>query len=131
MLGAFFAGATILSSFGTGSLPQINSISNSVFASFGIKHIITGVSWPYCWAFVIIGGIKRIAKVTSVLVPFMAILYLTGALLVIFSHPGNIIPSFISIFADAFTGSAARRRVPGSLICLCHEQGREPGSVLE
>jgi AGCS family alanine or glycine:cation symporter len=42
VLGAFFAGATILSSFGTGSLPQINSISNSVFASFGIKHIITG-----------------------------------------------------------------------------------------
>ena len=42
VIGAFFAAATVLSSFGTGSLPQINSISNSVFATFGIKHIITG-----------------------------------------------------------------------------------------
>jgi len=53
VLGAFFAGATILSSFGTGSLPQINSISNSVFTSFGIKHIITGAVLAFFLALVI------------------------------------------------------------------------------
>ena len=127
VLGAFFAGATILSSFGTGSLPQINSISNSVFASFGLKHIITGAVLAVLLALVIIGGIKRIAKVTSVLVPFMAMLYLTGALLVIFSHPGNIIPSFISIFADAFTGSAAAGGFLGASFAFAMNRGVNRG----
>ena len=74
ILGSFFAGATILCSFGTGSLPQINSISNAVFTTFGVKHIITGAILSVLLALIIIGGIKRIAKVTSVMVPFMATL---------------------------------------------------------
>jgi AGCS family alanine or glycine:cation symporter len=127
IMGAFFAGATILSSFGTGSLPQINSISNSVFASFGIKHIITGAILAVLLALVIIGGIKRIAKVTSVLVPFMALLYLTGALLVIFSHPENIISSFTSIFADAFTGSAAAGGFLGASFAFAMNRGVNRG----
>jgi AGCS family alanine or glycine:cation symporter len=127
ILGAFFAGATILSSFGTGSLPQINSISNSVFSTFGIKHIITGAILAVLLGMVIIGGIKRIAKVTSVLVPFMAILYLIGSLLVIFSHPGNIIPSFLSIFADAFTGSAAAGGFLGATFAFAMNRGVNRG----
>jgi len=127
IMGAFFAGATILSSFGTGSLPQINSISNSVFTSFGIKHIITGAILALLLAMVIIGGIKRIAKVTSVLVPFMALLYLTGALLVIFSHPENIISSFTSIFADAFTGSAAAGGFLGASFAFAMNRGVNRG----
>jgi AGCS family alanine or glycine:cation symporter len=127
IMGAFFAGATILSSFGTGSLPQINSISNSVFTSFGIKHIITGSVLAVLLGLVIIGGIKRIARVTSVLVPFMAILYLTGALLVIFSHPENIIPSFVSIFEDAFTGSAAAGGFLGASFAFAMNRGVNRG----
>ena len=127
VMGAFFAGATILSSFGTGSLPQINSISNSVFTSFGIKHIITGGVLAVLLGLVIIGGIKRIAKVTSVLVPFMAILYLIGALLVIFSHPENIISSFASIFADAFTGSAAAGGFLGASFAFAMNRGVNRG----
>ncbi|MFN2335734.1 MAG: alanine/glycine:cation symporter family protein [Bacteroidales bacterium] len=127
IMGAFFAGATILSSFGTGSLPQINSISNSVFTSFGIKHIITGAILAVLLALVIIGGIKRIAKVTSVLVPFMAILYLIGAFLVIFSHPENILSSFASIFADAFTGSAAAGGFLGASFAFAMNRGVNRG----
>ncbi|HBK40196.1 MAG TPA: sodium:alanine symporter family protein, partial [Porphyromonadaceae bacterium] len=82
-MGGFFAVATVLSSFGSGSLPQINSISNSVFATFGIKHVITGAIMAFFLALIIIGGIKRIAKVTERLVPFMAIFYFVGALAVI------------------------------------------------
>jgi AGCS family alanine or glycine:cation symporter len=107
ILGGFFAVATVLSSFGTGSLPQINSISNSVFATFGINHIVTGFILAILLALVIIGGIKRIAKVTSTLVPAMAFIYLVGALLVIFSNYDNILPSLGSIFSDAFRGTAA------------------------
>jgi len=127
VLGAFFAGATILSSFGTGSLPQINSISNSVFSTFGINHIITGAILAVLLALVIIGGIKRIAKVTSVLVPFMAMIYLVGALLVIFTHPENIIPSFVSIFADAFTGSAAAGGFLGASFAFAMNRGVNRG----
>jgi len=106
-LGAFFAVATILSSFGTGSLPQINSISTSMFRTFGVNEMLTGGVLAVLLGLVIIGGIKRIAKVTSRLVPAMAIIYLIGALLVIGTNYENIIPSLISIFSDAFTGTAA------------------------
>ena len=107
ILGGFFAFATILSSFGTGSLPQINSISESLFTSFGINHTLTGGVLAVLLGLVIIGGIKRIAKVTSTLVPMMALIYLIGAILVIASNYENILPSLGSIFTDAFTGSAA------------------------
>jgi AGCS family alanine or glycine:cation symporter len=107
VLGAFFAFATILSSFGTGSLPQINSISDSMFTSFGIKHALSGGVLAVLLGLVIIGGIKRIAKVTSTLVPVMAIIYFLGAILVIGTNYQNILPSLGSVFADAFTGSAA------------------------
>ena len=106
-LGGFFAIATILSSFGTGNLPQINSISNSLFRTFGIDEKITGAILAVLLGLVIVGGIKRIAKVTSKLVPAMAIIYFLGAITVISTNYQNIIPSLISIFTDAFTGTAA------------------------
>src|SRR5210317_529150 len=107
ILGGFFAFATILSSFGTGSLPQINSISESMFSSFGINHALTGGILAIFLGLVIIGGIKRIAKVTSTLVPLMALIYFIGAILVIATNYQNILPSLGSIFTEAFTGSAA------------------------
>jgi len=107
LLGGFFAVATILSSFGSGSLPQINSISNSMFATFGINHAVTGAILSLTLALIIIGGIKRIAKVTATLVPFMAIIYFLGAIAVILHNHQQIIPSFLSIFKDLFSGTAA------------------------
>lgn len=127
VLGGFFAGATILCSFGTGGLPQINSISNAVFATFGIKHIITGAILSVLLALIIIGGIKRIAKVTSVLVPFMAILYLIGSLIVIFSNYENILPSLGAIFSDAFTGSAAAGGFLGASFAFAMNRGVNRG----
>ena len=107
VMAIIFAFSTILSSFGTGSLPQINSIAGSIFTTFSIKHWITGLVLAILLGLVIIGGIKRIAQVTSRLVPSMAILYFLGAILVIIYNYENIIPSFVSIFEDLFTGTAA------------------------
>ena len=107
VMAIIFAFSTILSSFGTGSLPQINSIAGSIFTTFSIKHWITGLVLAILLGLVIIGGIKRIAQVTSRLVPTMAILYFIGAILVIIYNYENIIPSFLSIFEDLFTGTAA------------------------
>lgn len=122
-LAAIFAVATVLSSFGTGSLPQINSISNSLFATFGIDKVATGVVLAILLGFVIIGGIKRIAAVTEKLVPSMAIIYFIGAFAVIFANLGNIGPSFVSIFADLFTGSAASGGFLGASIAFAFNKG--------
>ena len=126
-IGVFFAVATIFSSFGTGNLPQINSISNSIFATFGIKHIITGAVLALLLGFVIIGGIKRIAKVTEKLVPSMAFIYLIGALAVIIFNYENIIPSFISIFRDVFTGTAAGGGFLGAGFAFTFKEGVNRG----
>ncbi|MDO9615747.1 MAG: sodium:alanine symporter family protein, partial [Bacteroidota bacterium] len=106
-LAVIFAVATVLSSFGTGNLPQINSIASSAFSTFGINKVLTGAVLSLILAFVIIGGIKRIAKITAKLVPIMAIIYFVGAIGVIGFNYENIIPSLISIISDVFTGTAA------------------------
>ena len=118
-----FAIATVFSSFGTGSLPQINSISNSVLATFGITRWVTGLVLAILLSLVIIGGIKRIAQVTARLVPTMSAIYFVGALSVIFFNYENIIPSIISIFSDIFTGTAASGGFLGSALIFAFNKG--------
>lgn len=127
VMGVFFAVATVLSSFGTGSLPQINSISNSIFATFGIKHIITGAVLSVLLGLIIIGGIKRIASVTEKLVPGMAIFYFIGAILVIGTNYTHIIPSIISLFSTVFTGTAAVGGFMGASVAFAINRGVNRG----
>ncbi len=126
-MAAIFAVATIFSSFGTGSLPQINSISNSAFATFGINKILTGAVLAVLLGFVIIGGIKRIAKVTSRLVPLMALIYFIGALAVIAFNYQNIWPSLVSIVDDLFTGTAASGGFLGAGFAFAFNRGVNRG----
>ena len=107
ILGGFFAFAAIFSSFGTGNMPQINSISNSLFTTFGVNHVITGAVLAVLLGLVIVGGIKRIASVTSRLVPAMAFIYFFGALSVLIYNYDKILPALAEIFTNVFTGSAA------------------------
>ncbi len=126
-IAAIFAFATVLSSFGTGNLPQVNSISNSIFATFGLPHVITGFVLAILLGFVIIGGIKRIAKVTSRLVPAMALIYFVGAVSVIAMNYENIWPSILSIFADIFTGSSATGGFLGATLAFAFNRGVNRG----
>lgn len=126
-LAAIFAVATVISSFGTGNMPQINSISNSVFSTFGIDHMITGGVLAVLLGFVIIGGIGRIVQVTDKLVPAMALVYFIGALSVIFYNYENIIPSLEAIFGDLFTGSAASGGFLGATIAFAFNRGVNRG----
>jgi len=126
-LAVIFAAATVFSSFGTGSLPQINSISNSINATFGIDHMLTGLILAVLLGFVIIGGIKRIAKVTEKLVPAMALIYFVGAMSVILYNYQNIIPSIISIFSDVFTGTAAVGGFMGASFAYAFNRGVNRG----
>ncbi|HCX21749.1 MAG: sodium:alanine symporter family protein [Flammeovirgaceae bacterium] len=122
-LAVIFAFATVLSSFGTGSLPQINSISSTLLSTFGIDQIVTGAVLAVLLGLVIIGGIQRIAAVTSKLVPGMAIIYFIGAFAVILANIGNIVPSFMAIFGDIFTGSAATGGFIGANLAFAFNKG--------
>ena len=126
-VGILFAFATVLSSFGTGSLPQINSISNSMLTSFGINKMLTGGVLAVMLGVVIIGGIKRIAKITEKLVPFMAFIYVLGAFSVILYNYQNIVPSFMSIFSEVFSGSAAVGGFLGASISFAISRGVNRG----
>ncbi|TKG95854.1 sodium:alanine symporter family protein [Puteibacter caeruleilacunae] len=126
-LAVIFAVATVFSSFGTGNLPQINSIANSVFTTFGVKHFITGGILAVLLAFVIIGGIKRIAKVTERLVPTMAVIYFIGAIAVIIYNYENIIPSIAAIIGDVFSGTAAVGGFLGASFSFAFNRGVNRG----
>lgn len=126
-LAILFAIATVLSSFGTGNLPQINSIASGLQSTFSLEPIITASVLSVLLALVIIGGITRIAKVAATIVPVMAIIYLVGAFAVILPNIGNIIPSFVSIFSDAFTGSAAAGGFLGATFAYAFDRGVNRG----
>jgi len=122
-LAVIFAVATIFSAFGTGSLPQINSISNAVFSTWGISKIITGAVLSVILGLVIIGGIHRIVKVTDKLVPAMALIYFIGSFSVILYNYQNIIPSLYAIIHDVFTGSAATGGFLGAGFAFAFNRG--------
>ncbi len=126
-LAIFFAVATVISSFGTGNLPQINNIAVSVETSFGFAPIATGAVLSVLLGLVIVGGIHRISIVSSTLVPSMAFVYLVGAAAVIIPNIGNVIPSFISVFSDAFTGSAAVGGFLGATFAYAFNRGVNRG----
>lgn len=122
-LAVVFAVATVLSSFGTGNMPQINSISSALKSTFAIEPWITGAVLSVILAFVIIGGIKRIALVTEKLVPAMAIVYFVGCFSVIFANLENLIPSITSIFSSLFTTTAATGGFLGATIMYAFNVG--------
>ena len=126
-LAVIFAIATVISSFGTGSLPQVNNIAQAMYDTFGISKMLTGGVLAILLGLVIIGGITRIAKVTSTIVPVMAVLYVVGALGVITYNYQNIIPSFISVFSDAFNGSAAMGGFLGASFAYAFNRGVNRG----
>lgn len=126
-LGGIFAVATIFSSFGTGNLPQIKSIADTFHTTFGLNNMLVGAVLAVLLALVIIGGIKRIAKVTSKLVPTMAILYFLGAIAVLISNRENILPALSSVFSSVFTGTAAAGGFLGSSLIYAFNRGVNRG----
>ncbi|WP_231745228.1 MULTISPECIES: sodium:alanine symporter family protein [Microbulbifer] len=126
-LAILFAIATVISSFGTGSLPQVNNIAQAMHDTFGLNKALTGGVLAVLLGMVIIGGITRIAKVTSTIVPVMAVLYIIGALAVIIYNYQNIVPSFLAVFRDAFNGSAAVGGFLGASFAYAFNRGVNRG----
>ena len=126
-LAVIFAFATVLSSFGTGNLPQINAIASGLETTFNLEPLITACVLSALLALVIIGGITRIARVAAAIVPTMAIIYLIGAFAVIIPNLSNVTPSFLAIFSDAFTGSAATGGFLGATFAYAFDRGVNRG----
>ena len=126
-LAIFFAVATVISSFGTGSLPQSNNIASGMAASFGAPEWLTGLVLAALLGLVVIGGITRIVKVAEKVVPFMAIIYLIGALAVILPNLPQVGASLVAVFRDAFTGSAAAGGFLGASFAYAFNRGVNRG----
>ncbi len=115
-LSVMFAIFCVLASFGIGNMAQSNSISSAMQSNFNIPTVITGVVLAVIAALVVLGGIKRIAKVTEKLVPFMAIFYIAGCLIIFVMNFRHIPYVFSSIFKSAFSFSAVAGGVGGYII---------------
>jgi alanine or glycine:cation symporter, AGCS family len=126
-LAVLFAVALVISSFGSGNLPQSNNMASGVEASFGIPTWISGLVLASLLALVIIGGIRRIARVAATIVPVMGIFYALGAFAVIVTNLDEVVPSFIAVFQDAFTGSAATGGFLGATFAYAFNRGVNRG----
>ncbi|MEZ5599319.1 MAG: amino acid carrier protein [Pseudomonadales bacterium] len=126
-LAVAFALATVISSFGSGNLPQSNNIAAGVEASFGIPTWVTGGVLAIVLGLVIVGGIHRIAAVAGTLVPFMGIFYALAAVSVAISNAENILPSLQRIVFDVFNGSSAAGGFLGATFAYAFNRGVNRG----
>ena len=115
-LAFLFAFFGVMASFGIGSTVQANSVAQAVHSSFGVDTWITGVVLTLITAFVVLGGIQSISRVSSVVVPFMAVLYIVGGLVVVAVNFDLLLPALKVIMHDAFTGQAVAGGVVGTVI---------------
>lgn len=126
-LAIIFSVFAVLSSFGVGNMVQANSLANGLKSSFNISTYISGAIITMLVALVLIGGIKRISSVAEVFVPFMAVFYIVGAIIVLVINAEFIPNAFAQIFSDAFTGTAATGGFLGSSVMYAIRIGMARG----
>lgn len=105
-LAVFFASMAVICSFLTGNAVQANTVADTMYSTFQIPSWISGIVTASFVGVVIVGGIKRIGQVTARLMPLMAIIYVLGALVILFLNAGSVIPAFGTIITSAFTPEA-------------------------
>ncbi|MCZ6918732.1 MAG: sodium:alanine symporter family protein [Gemmatimonadetes bacterium] len=105
-MAVFFAIMLGSTAFLTGNAVQANTIADTMRSSFGIPNLITGLVAAGLVAAVILGGITRIGKVTGILAPVMAAIYVLGAGMIILLNIDQLLPSIALIFQEAFSPSA-------------------------
>ncbi|HNW44882.1 MAG TPA: sodium:alanine symporter family protein [Elusimicrobiales bacterium] len=106
-LGLIFAAMTAIAAFGIGNMVQANSLSALMKESFNVPAWGSGLVMTALTAMVMLGGIRSIARACERLVPFMAVFYIAGCLLLIFLKLETIPATLALIFSSAFSGQAA------------------------
>ena len=123
-LATFFAVATILVAYlGIGTFPQVNAIVDSIEISFGLSKLTTDIILTILIAAITIGGLQSIAKVSSKVIPFMAVMYIMISLGLILMNL-DAVPAAVSLILEsAFTGTAAAGGFAGSTIMMAMQNG--------
>ena len=122
-LAASFALFGMIAAFGIGNMVQSNTVAHELENTFALPTWITGIVLAVFAAAVILGGIQRIAEVACKLVPFMALAYFAGALIILLLHFTKIPAAFILIVSDAFTGTAASGGFTGATVWMALRWG--------
>lgn len=122
-MGVLFALFASIAAFGIGNMVQSNSVADAVQATFKIPVGVTGVILMIFVGLVVIGGIKSIGKVTSVLVPIMIVFYIIGSLIILTINAGAIPAALALIFKQAFHPTAATGGFVGAGVMLAVRMG--------
>tara|TARA_B100001105_G_scaffold60894_1_gene47071 strand:- start:183 stop:1529 length:1347 start_codon:yes stop_codon:yes gene_type:complete len=117
---SFFA---MFAAFGIGNMVQSNSVADEMYSTFEIPFWVTGFVMSICVSLVIIGGVKRIAKVASKLIPFMAIAYVIAASVIVIMNYEKIPGVIILIIESAFNGTAASGGFLGASVWMAIQMG--------
>ena len=115
-LGWLFALFAVIASFGIGNMTQGNSISTAVHETFGVSVNTVGAVITVLALLIIIGGIKTISKVSSVVVPVMAIFYVIAGVIVILGNISNLPAGLSMIFHMAFSVKAVGGALCGNIV---------------
>lgn len=115
LLGWLFALFAVIASFGIGNLTQANSISSSLESTFSVPVWVTGVILTVFALIIIVGGIQKISKVSSVVVPLMAIFYILAGVIVIIGNIANLPAGIAMIFKMAFSVKAVGGGLCGTI----------------
>ena len=118
VLGWLFAFFAVVASFGIGNMTQANSISSSIHETFGAPTAVVGIVITVLALLIIVGGIKTISKVSSVVVPLMAIFYVVAGLIVIFLNIQNVPSGMVLILKSAFNFRAVSGGVLGTVVAF-------------
>jgi AGCS family alanine or glycine:cation symporter len=116
VLGWLFAFFAVIASFGIGNLTQANSIASSMKETFNISPVVIGVILTILSLMIIIGGIKSISKISSIVVPFMAIFYVIAGVIVIIGNASGIPSGVRDIFVMAFSVKSVTGGALGSIV---------------
>lgn len=118
ILAVLFAIFAVFSSFGMGNMTQGNSIAEALTVTFGVRPAVTGLTLSLLTILVILGGIGTIAKVTEYLVPCMAVFYLFGTGMVIFTHLQNVPAGIMQILWGAFCPKSLAGGAAGAILAM-------------
>ena len=116
VLAWFFALFAVIASFGIGNMTQGNSISGAIKATFHVPTGVTGIVITVLSLLIIVGGIKSISKVSSVVVPVMAIFYVICGVIVIIGNIANLPAGVAMIFKMAFSVKAVGGGLCGTIV---------------
>ena len=122
-LAILFATFTALASFGIGCTVQANSIALLASETFGIPTWIVGILVCILTACVVLGGVKSIARVCTVFVPFMALLYVVGCIVILCMNSPYVWPAVQLIVQSAFNPSAAGGGFVGATVMMAARYG--------